>query len=1015
MAENLSLFSYNSRGFDRCKQDILKTLQLLSDDNLPIICNQENFLLKGNGYMIQKCLPNHHIIFKPATKNGLHGRPKNGMFTAIPSSIKEIVKDVSPPTSRVQSIIIENAFNKIMLINTYFPQDPRCDNFDEADLLLTLSDIKITIMNHDFDQLVWAGDINADFKRNTKFVRLIEDFICEMNLFKSWDAYEIDYTHVAEKNDITYVSTIDHFFWNSTATDSIIDAGVLHLSDNFSDHCPVYCKIKTRIVKRKSPSLCPGNSNPIPCWKKATDTQKLDYYHQLQSTLMSITIPTCVLNCNDVHCKNNTHKYALDDLMLEVLHSMETTADSTMPKPVGNSNKKNSTIPNWNNEIKYFKDNAQFWHSVWLSAGKPLNTHLHMIMKRTRNIYHLQIRKNKRMLDRIKRNDLLNSCLRNNGSIFDEIKKHRKCNKTIATSIDGHNEDIPSYFASQYEHLYNSIDDKFNISEIEKNLEYKINESNQNDISMITPQIVKTASQKLKSGKTDPLLCLTSDFFVNAPPILYDLLARILKCYIMHAHVSEYLLISNLIPIVKDKLGDITCSNNYRSIAISTAVTKIFDWVIILAYNEQLHLDDLQFSYQSKVSTSMCTWLAVETISYFTRNGSDVFVCLMDMSKAFDTVKHSVLFEKLILQGLPCIVVRFILVSYQLQQANVKWNNEISNCFKIGNGVKQGAVLSAVLYCIYTNGIFEELRRQKIGCCVGQNYVGIIGYADDLLLICPSLDGLQKMLRVCEKYAEGHNLCFSTNHNPVKSKTKCMAFLRKKRDLPDLTLSGNPLPWVEAGKHLGMKIENKVGRILNQDIREKRAQYIQRNNELMQEFSFAHSSVKAKINYIYNGHFTGSVLWDLFSKEADMIYNTWNTSIRKMYRLDRKTHRYFIEPVSKIPHLKTSLLKRFLNFTEGLSNCSKLCARNAFYTLKQDCRSIIGRNMRSIMIYCGKLGIGEATTKDILNVDYQPVPIEEIWRIKFVEELLEIRENNYDLPDWNKQEVDDFIQDLCTT
>ena len=104
-----------------------------------------------------------------------------------------------------------------------------------------------------------------------------------------------------------------------------------------------------------------------------------------------------------------------------------------------------------------------------------------------------------------------------------------------------------------------------------------------------------------------------------------------------------------------------------------------------------------------------------------------------------------------------------------------------------------------------------------------------------------------------------------------------------------------------------------------------------------------------------------------------------------------------------------------MNFTEGLSNCSKLCARNAFYTLKQDCRSIIGRNMRSIMIYCGKLGIGEATTKDILNVDYQPVPIEEIWRIKFVEELLEIRENNYDLPDWNKQEVDDFIQDLCTT
>ena len=160
-------------------------------------------------------------------------------------------------------------------------------------------------------------------------------------------------------------------------------------------------------------------------------------------------------------------------------------------------------------------------------------------------------------------------------------------------------------------------------------------------------------------------------------------------------------MLSNLIPIVKDKLSDITSSKNYRSIAISSLVMKIFDWVIILAYNQQLHLDDLQFSYQPNVSNSMCTWTAVETISYFSRNGSDIFSYLMDMSKAFDTVRHSVLFEKLLAQGLPCIIVRYMLITYRLQQANVKWNNEVSEFFKIRNGVKQGAVLSAVLYCIY--------------------------------------------------------------------------------------------------------------------------------------------------------------------------------------------------------------------------------------------------------------------------------------------------------------------------
>ena len=153
-----------------------------------------------------------------------------------------------------------------------------------------------------------------------------------------------------------------------------------------------------------------------------------------------------------------------------------------------------------------------------------------------------------------------------------------------------------------------------------------------------------------------------------------------------HNGNCDFLLLSSLIPIVKDKLAAITNSNNYRYIAISILVLKIFDWVIILAYNNYLKFDDLQFGYQPNVSTSMCTWIAVETISYFTRNGSDVFTCLMDVRKAFDTVQHSVLFSKLLEQGMPHILVRYLLTTYRLQRTNVKWNNEASYFFDIGKG-----------------------------------------------------------------------------------------------------------------------------------------------------------------------------------------------------------------------------------------------------------------------------------------------------------------------------------------
>ena len=138
---------------------------------------------------------------------------------------------------------------------------------------------------------------------------------------------------------------------------------------------------------------------------------------------------------------------------------------------------------------------------------------------------------------------------------------------------------------------------------------------------------------------------------------------------------------------------------------------KIVDWVIILLYGDCLHLHDLQYAYQPKCSTNMCTWLVVETIDYFVRNGGEVFACAMDMTKAFDLVVHSKLLMKLLEAAMPAIVVRLMLVMFLTQFANVRWCGALSDTFFLRNGCKQGAVLSAIAYCVYVNGLFEELKR----------------------------------------------------------------------------------------------------------------------------------------------------------------------------------------------------------------------------------------------------------------------------------------------------------------
>ena len=124
---------------------------------------------------------------------------------------------------------------------------------------------------------------------------------------------------------------------------------------------------------------------------------------------------------------------------------------------------------------------------------------------------------------------------------------------------------------------------------------------------------------------------------------------------------------------MKDKLGDIESSDNYRSIALSSVILKIYDWIVLTLFGDSLDLDELQFSYQNNCSTTMCTWLVVESVSYFTRSGSDVYSCFMDMKKAFDMVKHGTLFRKLIDRKLTSIYLRLLIVMYMSRTAYVKW------------------------------------------------------------------------------------------------------------------------------------------------------------------------------------------------------------------------------------------------------------------------------------------------------------------------------------------------------
>ena len=515
----------------------------------------------------------------------------------------------------------------------------------------------------------------------------------------------------------------------------------MHSVDNNSDHSPIYCVIDDEEIEACAPKLLLGKEKPS--WKKADQIQKQNYSAELDRRLGQLYIPRSLTECKDVHCKDSSHIEESDQFMTSLLFLVETSAFETLPITKPHINKLKKCVPGWAENVRPFRENAHFWSQVWKSADRPINTELHKIMKRTRNIYHYQVKKCKKSEDIIKRNKLLDACVNGNGNIFTEIKKMRKSKPVVATSMDNENDDIPNHFKGIYSKLYNSVNDKDELEAIQSEVENNISFAHLNDVEKVTAEIVKEAAGCLKDNKTDPICSFSSDCLKKGPDSLFKYLSLAIKSYLIHGHVTVFLLLATLVPIVKDKLGNINASKNYRSIAISSLILKLIDWIILLLFGVTLGLDDLQFAYQPGCSTTMCTWAAIETISYFLRNGSEVYTCCMDMTKAFDLVRHSTLFRKLLQAGMSFIFVRLLLFVYMVQFANVRWNGEVSDMFTLCNGVRQGGIISAILYCFYVNELFQLLRKQGYGCWINGKFAGIFGYSDDNLLIAPSLHALQ--------------------------------------------------------------------------------------------------------------------------------------------------------------------------------------------------------------------------------------------------------------------------------
>jgi len=157
-----------------------------------------------------------------------------------------------------------------------------------------------------------------------------------------------------------------------------------------------------------------------------------------------------------------------------------------------------------------------------------------------------------------------------------------------------------------------------------------------------------------------------------------------------------------------------------------------------------------------------------EVIAYYTTHGGSLYYTMLDATKAFDRVEYCKLFNGLLRRDITGVYIRLLLNMYTNHVSRVSWNGICCRHFVVGNGVKQGGVISSILFCIYIDSLLCALQNSGVGCYIGHMFLGALAYADDIVLLAPTPSAMRTMLTLCDNFADDLHIVFNAN------KSKCI-------------------------------------------------------------------------------------------------------------------------------------------------------------------------------------------------------------------------------------------------
>ena len=440
----------------------------------------------------------------------------------------------------------------------------------------------------------------------------------------------------------------------------------------------------------------------------------------------------------------------------------------------------------------------------------------------------------------------------------------------------------------------------------------------------IDVQTVVDSVLSMKKGKCCDDTQLHAEHLFYAPLPLFQRLQHLFQRMLLHEFVPHQFQRGTIIPLVKDNQGDKSDQNNYRGITIAPIISKVFEHALRIVFTPYLSTSSYQFGFKKKSSTSLAIHYLKESINNYTSNGSNVYCSFLDASKAFDRLVHAGLFLKLLQRRVPLTFLNVIIFWYSDLVCRVRWGDAVSEWFTIKAGVRQGRVLSPIFYCIYVDDLVDILKAIGIGCQLRGHFLSILLYADDMALLAPSLKGLQKLISATEIFCAEWDIMLNAK------KTKNMVF-GKSCTLPNLTLTGTNIEWVNSWSYLGVTL--KSHKFFNCCIDNKIKSFYRATNAILRIDGRSDEMVMLQLlesQCISILTYAVEVIHVADRDERRKLRVAYNSVFRKVFGYRDWESVSNLQHALKRPTWEELLEKRTLNFMKTVDNFSFLTPNSSF-------------------------------------------------------------------------------------